>query len=232
MTIRHILTINPGHKASSNINELHKLVMSGYGYALDDNDTDARATHNILFHARPARIDTEHYPPRASRVEKLLVQADIPGDWTNTVYADDNTLGLHIGEPITVTHDFSDGDHIELSALLNATTSIPAPADAPLIKGRRPRGRRVPITNASDVIDWAAQQFANHGLNLDTATITVDKPVRYLGYKNSAQFVVDARPITAHGTVTNTTALTTALTTGLGRCRPYGTGLIRHRTHH
>lgn len=228
-TYRHVITLNSAHATAKDINELHKLVMAGYLHAVS-NTPDARSALNILFHTQPATIDAKTYPPRATNMHKLLVQADVPGDWTNTPYAADRILGLHVGPAIPVDNAVKVGSTVEITAHLNATRTT---SDRSSPRGR---GRRHAITKADDVIDWADRTFAGRGLDLDRSTITVGKPLRYVGHKRSqsassklTQIIVDGRPITATGVVTDPEALRNAFVAGVGHGRAYGTGLIRHR---
>lgn len=225
MSIRHVLTLNPRHATAKDIGELHRLVMAGY--PSDLSETSPRQELNILFLPRAETLDTARFPNRVRGVKKILVQADIAGDWKETSYYRDRVLGLEVSDPINVTRDYTTGDRIEINALANATHSIPSRPAAP--GERRQRGRAVPIPTAEGVIDWTVRVFAQRGLDVDRTTVAVGKPLRHMGYKNDHQIVIDGRPITAQGTVADPNLLTHALITGIGKGRAYGAGLIRHR---
>ena len=230
-TYRQILTLSSRSLQARDVDALHRLIMAGYRHALDGSHPDARARLNVLYLA--ARTPTNPYdhnkpwPPKATPAGRVLVQANTPGDWQNTEYAHHHNLDLHVSEPITVNTTLTPGQHLQLKVTLNPTRSLPSPTNP---GAKRARGRRVPITDASEVGEWAQRVFGAHGLALDLDGTAVSAPSRLVGHKPSGQTVtVDVRTLTTTATVADAQAASALLVEGVGRGKAWGAGLIRHR---
>lgn len=221
---RQTLTLDRSH-AARDIGALHKLVMSGYQHALDGHYDDARSRLDNLFLAqRPApSFQQGQYPPVARDASKVLVQANTAGEW-------DPSSGVTASAPITVDVSLGEGDIVEVQTLVNPTHSLPP---EPRGNGTFKRGKRVVMTNANDIANWFVRTMGERGLTLEPHQVVVGDPERLRGVRNKAgkqsPLTFDVRLLRGTGTVTDAQAFIQALTDGIGRGRPYGAGLIRHR---
>lgn len=224
---RQTLTFNDT-SASLDVAALHNLVMSGYFHALEGGHDDARNQLNSLFLAQRATPTTRgnNYPPLARRTNRVLVQANTVGDWSGT----DPNLGITASDPIAVDLHVSEGDQVEIQTLVNPTHAL---APQPKGDGHYGRGKRVVLTRPNEIATWLERTMDGKGLTLDPSQTTIGTPERLTGVRTAANtrnaITIDVRLLRATGTVTDPEAFTRTLTTGIGRGRPYGAGLIRHR---
>ena len=225
---RQILTFNRAPAASRDIGALHQLVMSGYFHALEGGHDDARSRLDNLFLAqRPAPNRTsDRYPPPARGTTKVLVQANTVGDWSRV----DPHLGVSASEPIPVDLSAKEGDVVEVQTLVNPTRSLPP---EPRGDGTFARGKRVVLTHTHEIAEWFTRTMNRNGLDLAPHAIAVGSPERLSGRRTkgntSSPLNVDVRLLRGEGRVTDPDAFAQMLITGIGRGRPYGAGLVRHR---
>lgn len=226
---RQTLTFDAKSAASRDIGALHRLVMSGYFRALEGGHDDARSRLDSLFLAQRPAPDTRRatYPPLARSAGKVLVQASAVGEWDNA----DPALGVTASDPIAVNLSVDEGDRVEVQTLANPMRSLASERD----EDGRPigRGKRVVVTQANDVADWFVRVMGKKGLALEPHAVTVGQAERLQGTRTKGggrtALNVDVRLLRGSGIVTDPEAFTEMLTTGIGRGRPYGAGLVRHR---
>lgn len=235
-TYRHTLRFNPQSAPGTDVNELHKLVMAGYRHRLDDGAASPRAEANILFLAarpgtKPTRTGGRRVLPVAGPTGMVLVQADAPGDWTQTPYTQDRGLNLTVGEPIKVLYDFEAGDTVEVRGLISATRAT-APEHDP-DTGALGRGKKRTITDPNELGDWLSTRFAKLGFDVDMMDVRVEDMQRIQGHRTdpnaTSKVMVDCRQVQFRGEVTDPALFQQTLAEGVGRKRAYGVGLLRHR---
>lgn len=235
-TYRQILRFNPGTGPGGDVNELHKLVMAGYRHHLTDGADAARAEAGVLFlAARPdtksTRVAGRRAIAQAGRTGQVLVQAHVPGDWSQTTYAHDVGLGLQATPAKEVTYDFTIGDTLELRGLISVTRSH-APTKDPTT-GKPGRGKKYTITDPNELSDWLSTHLARNGLDLDPMELRVEDLQRITGRRGptatTGSVFVDCRQVQLRADVTDPAAAAAVLGEGLGRKRAYGVGLLRHR---
>ncbi|WP_424892224.1 type I-E CRISPR-associated protein Cas6/Cse3/CasE [Streptomyces sp. XH2] len=92
-------------------------------------------------------------------------------------------------------------------------------------KGRRKRGRRIPLHGPA-AINWWHYHANRAGLSPDPATTHASPQPDLVGWKDNGR--IGERLTRFEGTahITDRDALRTAITTGLGRARAYGAGLL------
>lgn len=221
---RQTLTLDRS-RAARDVGALHKLIMAGYQHALDGGHDNARHRLNSLFLAqRPApSFQGNQYPPVARDASKVLVQANTVGEW-------DPGLGVTASAPITVDFSLNEGDTVEVQTLTNPTRSLPP---EPRGDGTFKRGKRVVITDAGEVASWFVRVMGDHGLLLEPHQVTVGYPERLRGVRDKngkrSSLIFDVRLLRGVGVITDPEAFMQAVLDGIGRGRPYGAGLIRHR---
>lgn len=221
---RQILTLDHS-RAARDIGALHKLVMAGYQHALDGQYDNARNLLGSLFLAQRPAPSFQHgqYPPVARSASKVLVQANTAGEW-------DPSSGVVASAPIAVDISLGDGDLVEVQTLVNPTHSLPPKLHG---DGTFKRGKRVVMTNANEIANWFVRTIGERGLALEPHQVVVGSPERLRGVRDKAgsqsPLTFDVRLLRGTGTITDAQAFTQALANGIGRGRPYGAGLIRHR---
>lgn len=228
---RHTLTISPRHAIAGNANALHKLVMAGFDARLEGITGTARADANILFATR--RSDPKQGPPprAAGRTSRILVQADTPGDWSHTGYTRDASLGLTVSPAWEVNTDVPAGSLVEVLVEANATRRYAPRPGAP----KKSRGPRITLTHPNEVGAWATRVLHEQaGMTVDPSGMTIGAhQVLYVRREESGAdrsgLTVGVSMIQAHGIVTDPAAFAQVLRVGVGRGRPYGAGLLRHR---
>lgn len=226
---RQTLTLDPNSPATRDVGALHKLVMAGYQHALNGGHDDARNRLNSLFLAQRATQGARGttYPPIAGRAQKVLVQASTVGDWTHL----GSHAGLTVSSPIPIDLSVNDGDQVEIQTLANALHSLPSElaADGKTLI----RGKKVVITKPHDIAEWFVRTMNKNGLDIDPHAVAIGNPERLKGTRTTngsrTPLNLDVRLLRGTGTITNQEAFTQMLTQGIGRGRPYGAGLIRHR---
>lgn len=242
-TYRQVLSLNPGNFVAGDVNELHKLVMAGYRDRLDGvstirgedgNQLGPRAQANILFAAKRRTANGRRtWPLTAGSAYRLLVQADTPGDWSDTTYIQDKALALSIGDPFTVDTTVGEGTLVEITTEVHATRRHAPKSGAGEKKTRGSRGVRYTLTHPHEVATWTEDTFARlSGVTLHRDGMQVSAPQRLTGRmvgEEQSGLVFDTCHVTATGTVHDPDAFAAALQTGLGRSRAYGAGLIRYR---
>lgn len=235
-TYRQILRFSPDSGPGRDINELHKLVMAGYRDHLTDGAEAQRAAANILFLAarpgtKPTRVQGRRTIARAGATGQVLVQAQIPGDWSQTSYASDDSLGLTATSPLEVNYDFQAGDMVELRGLISATRARAPQVDPQT--GRPGRGRKYTITDPNELSQWLAARLGQAGFEVDPMELRVEDRQRMEGHRTgeatTGTVIVDCQQVQLRGVVTDPGSFREVLVEGLGRKRAYGVGLLRHR---
>lgn len=219
MTIRQIITMAHPHTGFS-ADSLHKLVMGGYDF--DPNQDEARASIRSLFSAtgKTVPINRQQKPGGISRlagVSRILVQADVAGDWS----ADSRVAGVRdLGE---IDFDLSIGDEvavrgdIELSG--SQSSSLVTDPDTGEVSRRRHGHRAV---RPSQAHEFVTAKLARSGFDVDQMTVS-----SLIRSQRKSKTLTIAR-IEAVGTVTDDSKFSEALRSGLGRGRAFGAGLLRH----
>lgn len=237
---RQVLTLNPRTHTGIDVGELHKLVMSAFLPNLDGAGTvtlpdgtqaGPRAQANILFAALRQRPSSRATRPRAAgAAHKLLIQSDLPPDWSMSPFLKDRTLSVSFTDPFEVDTTIHSGDFVEITGFVNATASrAPEPQLVDRSQGRHARGRRYPLTRPSDVGAWLDRTMDRAGATLALDTVEVSEALRVSGTRGNSAIFYDGCQITARVNVNDPDAFTRVLHEGIGRSRAYGAGLLRHR---
>ena len=210
-TFRHILKLDPHHRETravvADAQLMHKAVMAGFDDQLPDRDFFAdgtkphpthRADHHIL-HAVDTRPDGQIW---------VMVQADIPGNWSNARIAD------ALIEPVEpAKHTPAANGHIHYQIVANPTFS---PA------GTR---KKFTLTKPAEIEEWWRRKANGIGLNLDGHRINIMDTQR-LRSKTKRGLTLTTTRIGGDGVVVDHDAFTEALRTGVGRGKAYGCGLL------
>ncbi|MEU7576770.1 type I-E CRISPR-associated protein Cas6/Cse3/CasE [Streptomyces sp. NPDC041068] len=224
-----VLTLDARHpyaaKSLIDAQDMHRTVMSGFRGWAEDGDADARAQMGVL---STWSVDLK------AGVLVLVVQSQVPGDWTNIPRA------ALTDKPriITVDRTFRTGDTLTFRTVVNPTYNRPTgPPTA-----ERARGRRAAHTRPDHVKNWFARRLQPEtqprtapdgvvriGATTEPASLnirmlpTVSSPGPHQGLR-----VVRAE-IRGALTVTDPATLVDAMTRGIGHARAYGCGLLLTR---
>lgn len=218
---RQCLTLNPTSPLTTDVDQLHKFVMSGWDHDLVDGAEQERARLNILFAA--ARDPHDDDTGIAGNVHTVLVQGPTPPQWGHT---DHHQHLTHIGDVITFQPTFTQGQTVDLSLIAHATY-------CPGTNSRQPDGKRrhKPLLHAPDVADWALRRLGP-AATLDPHTITVtDHGAPNRRAPGPRRPPIHLHTIEATATITDPDLFSTFLTEGVGRGKSYGAGLLRARPH-
>ncbi|MEU9126095.1 type I-E CRISPR-associated protein Cas6/Cse3/CasE [Streptomyces sp. NPDC048506] len=194
---------------------LHQRVSALYPDILG---TTPRAAHNILYRLERERTGAT-----------LLIQS------TN-ITINRNALPSNYTAPGVDVEYREIGPLLDWAALgrtvryridANPTKSQPSPKDGP---GKRPRGRRIPLTG-EDAVTWWERQAERAGLTLNLSLDSPQPPVLATRGTNRRARLTVTR-FDGIATITNPNNLRHAITTGIGQGRAYGLGLLSIAPHH
>lgn len=224
MTVRQVLHLNS--KAPKDVERLHKLVLSGYDFPadIDTRERGVRATIDSLF-AMSATLRqatrTSGKIKRIEQVNRLLVQAQVPGDWSGSASVEsvrdlgETDVSLEEGQHLILRGD------IELAA--NRSTYITGTETR---GGQQKPARAIQRTNTtvtpSQAPDFIAGKLEGAGFEADRVHVS-----DIVTSQRKGRRIALAR-FEATGEVADADALSQALITGIGRGKAFGAGLIRY----
>ncbi len=222
MTILSRLIANPDSRTVrrdlADAESLHRSVMSAFPTS-DRND--ARRAHGVLH-----RVDTSRDGDLA-----LLVQSETTPEWSllPSGYLRAPVESKRIDSAL---ERIAQGQRLGYRIRANPTRSIPAPPRG--ADGKRPRGRRIPISSETEQIRWLARTGLRCGFELPIGTdgeplVASMREPKITGRR--AGSVIELTCCTFDGVlrVTDPVKLRLAVREGIGRGRAYGCGLLSLR---
>lgn len=214
---RTMLTLNGQHPLTrillTDVDLRHKLVMTGFAYALDNGAPEVRASHGVL-HA----VQTD------SLTVKIITQALIQPDFSQ-IAEEPWCLG---GEPkpYTAPLNYRAGTRLRFQIDANPVHS-PNP-------GPDRRGKIAPVLGTGNQLAWLTRRGERHGFTVQQATAdrpkvwrseSLSPPVRERDHPGN-RFALHVVRFTGTLTVTDPAAFATAVLAGIGPGKSYGCGLL------
>ncbi|CAM3867842.1 type I-E CRISPR-associated protein Cas6/Cse3/CasE [Nocardiopsis rhodophaea] len=208
----------------ADVHEMHRTLMS----AFDEVDGEgAPRRHNGLLW----RLEGD------GRSRALLVQSCERPDWTRLPagYAAGRVQVKCLQPALAAIHA---GRRLAFRLVANPTRSTPPPGDE---TGKRGRGKRKPIHDPEQQVNWLIRQGERHGFAIPAATdggpdVMASPMPPYIGRKSDhrptarpdARLKITVLPVSYDGRliVTDPEAFTAAFKDGIGRAKAYGCGLL------
>lgn len=229
------LIINPYNRAArrdiANCHELHRTILKVFPQ-LDEGTDAPRASLNILH-----RLETD----KAANRIVLYVQSDACPDWTGL--EPDYCLNTRELNPVckSIKKAYSkipEGSVWRFRLRANPTRKIGTSNKSERLAGKRDNGRRVPILDAKDQIEWLKRKGENGGFQLvsietkpEIADVSNGTYGKVFGQKTLAGEIKEslcfyATTFDGYLRVTNAERFTKTLKEGIGTGKAYGFGLL------
>jgi CRISPR system Cascade subunit CasE len=211
-----------GRTAIADLGEIHRLVMRAFPA---DSGAEPRATHGVLWRLDEGRLGAG---------PSLLVQSTTRPDWSRLpdIYP--------VGEPpefrevSTLLARIEPGRRLRFRLVANPTRKVDTKSGP---DGARRHGRRVPLHDDADVLEWLIRKGAEAGFSVGAGPVEAASSVvvQRLGDSHGTRRGGDQprarltlRSVAFEGvlTVLDVDRLRAAITAGLGSGKAYGHGLL------
>ncbi|MGV7595459.1 type I-E CRISPR-associated protein Cas6/Cse3/CasE [Mycobacterium kansasii] len=223
---RSFLEFDPYHAATRGLlidaQKAHRLTMSPFAYALEENDfytgartghPDHRATYNILWavnHSQPVHPTLlVSAPPRV----RMILQSDIPPDFDYWRCHEWTSALLHPPSISQHTPTITAGRNIEYQIVIHPRRNI-------TVKGIR---KTVVATHDDDIHQWWLRKSTAAGLTLNTHP-DIDRP--HTLTSQAKHLSIKHFRLTGKATITDPARYAQAAHLGIGASRAYGCGLL------